>query len=287
MAKEINASNKTCVVIGNGFDINLGLPTSYNSFVDSKQFNDLLQRGNKLAVHLKDKYDLQNWIDIENELKAYSDTEDDPDFKINFETLRFQLINYLNNLDYRNLKTHGSAYNLLSEIAKNCHNYIILDFNYTKSIEYILRSKYIDEETIDSCLVKVHGEASNNDIIFGIEDGLQIKKEHVFLRKAYPLYYKGLNLPKIFEQSDRIIIFGHSLGETDHTYFHNLFRDCCMEKYGEKEINKEFQIFYYKETGYDSLMQQIDYLTNFSLAAFRQHNTIRFMDVAHLDDMQS
>ena len=60
-----------------------------------------------------------------------------------------------------------------------------------------------------------------------------------------------------------------------------------MEKYGEKEINKEFQIFYYKETGYDSLMQQIDYLTNFSLAAFRQHNTIRFMDVAHLDDMQS
>lgn len=285
MAKEINASNKTCVVIGNGFDINLGLPTSYNSFVDSEQFNDLLQRGNKLAIHLKSKYDLQNWIDIENELKAYSETDDDPDFKINFETLRFQLINYLNNLDYSKLKTHGSAYNLLSEIAKNCHKYIILDFNYTKSIEYILRSKYIDGETIDSCLVKVHGEASNNDIIFGIEDGSQIKKEHVFLRKAYPRYYKALNLPKIFEQSDRIIIFGHSLGETDHTYFLRLFSNCCQDKYDLDKPNKEFHIYYYNEDGYDRLIQQIDYLTTYSLAAFRQHNIIKFKDVARLDEI--
>ena len=59
----------TCIVIGNGFDINLGLPTSYADFVKSTHFDDMVKRGNELAKHLKSKFELQNWIDIENELK--------------------------------------------------------------------------------------------------------------------------------------------------------------------------------------------------------------------------
>lgn len=62
----------TCIVIGNGFDINLGLPTSYADFVKSTHFDDMVKRGNELAKHLKSKFELQNWIDIENELKSYS-----------------------------------------------------------------------------------------------------------------------------------------------------------------------------------------------------------------------
>ena len=32
----------------------------------------MVKRGNELAKHLKSKFELQNWIDIENELKSYS-----------------------------------------------------------------------------------------------------------------------------------------------------------------------------------------------------------------------
>ena len=124
MANEINASNKTCVIIGNGFDINLGLPTSYNSFVESKQFNDMVYRGNELAIHLKNKYELQNWIDIENELKTYSQEIEDISFKRNFELLTFALIQYINNLNYSIIKTSSLAYKLISTIAEHCNDFM-------------------------------------------------------------------------------------------------------------------------------------------------------------------
>ena len=77
----------TCIIIGNGFDINLGLPTSYTDFVKSTHFNDMVKRGNELAKYLKSKFELQNWIDIENELKTYSLERSDASFKSNYELL--------------------------------------------------------------------------------------------------------------------------------------------------------------------------------------------------------
>ena len=100
----------TCIVIGNGFDINLGLPTSYKDFVKSSHFDDMIKRGNELAKYLKSKYELQNWIDIENELKTYSLERSDASFKFNYQLLTFALINYLDNLDYSLMKRASAAY---------------------------------------------------------------------------------------------------------------------------------------------------------------------------------
>ena len=59
-------------IIGNGFDLNLGLKTSYSDFVNSKDFKSLLNKGNYLVDYLDGKHNLQKWIDVENELKLYS-----------------------------------------------------------------------------------------------------------------------------------------------------------------------------------------------------------------------
>lgn len=274
----------TCIVIGNGFDINLGLPTSYKDFVKSAHFDDMVKRGNELAKHLKSKFELQNWIDIENELKIYSLEKSDASFKFNYELLTFALINYLEQLDYSLMKRASAAYRLIESISESCDSFNILDYNYTKSIEIILRNQLIDEDTIKRSLIKVHGDAAKNDIIFGVEDSAPIKPEHVFLRKAYPRHYKELNLSSIFAQAKRIIFFGHSLGETDHTYFQNLFRDSCQDgsSFTHKIYNKNFDFLYYQEDGYHKLMQQIDALTSNNLTAFRQFNNVQFMDVEHL-----
>lgn len=274
----------TCIVIGNGFDINLGLPTSYADFVKSTHFDDMVKRGNELAKHLKSKFELQNWIDIENELKSYSLKKSDGSFKFNYELLTFALINYLEKLDYSLMKRTSAAYRLIESISESCDRFNILDFNYTKSIEILLRNNFVDEDTIRNSLIKVHGEAAKNDIIFGVEDSAPIKPEHVFLRKAYPRHYKALNLRAIFEKSKRIIFFGHSLGEADHTYFHNLFRDSCQDgnNYSQRTVNKSFDFTYYKEDGYHKLMQQIDALTSNNLTAFKQFNKVLFKDVEQL-----
>ena len=191
----------TCIVIGNGFDINLGLPTSYADFVKSTHFDDMVKRGNELAKHLKSKFELQNWIDIENELKSYSLKKSDGSFKFNYELLTFALINYLEKLDYSLMKRTSAAYRLIESISESCDRFNILDFNYTKSIEILLRNNFVDEDTIRNSLIKVHGEAAKNDIIFGVEDSAPIKPEHVFLRKAYPRHYKALNFRTLLRRN--------------------------------------------------------------------------------------
>ncbi len=274
----------TCIVIGNGFDINLGLPTSYTDFVKSTHFDDMVKRGNELAKYLKSKFELQNWIDIENELKTYSLERSDASFKFNYELLIFALINYLEKLDYSLMKRTSVAYRLIESISESCNSFNILDFNYTKSTEILLRNNYVDDEIIKSSLIKVHGEAAQNDIIFGVEDKAEIKPEHVFLRKAYPRHYKALNFSSLFKQTNRFIFFGHSLGETDHTYFQALFRDSCQDGsvYTQNKFNKTFEFIYYKEDGYHKLMQQIDVLTYHSLTEFKQFNDVKFVDVEQI-----
>ncbi len=95
MEKGQIAPKNTCIIIGNGFDINLGLPTSYTDFVKSTHFDDMVKRGNELAKYLKSKFELQNWIDIENELKTYSLERSDASFKSNYELLICALINII------------------------------------------------------------------------------------------------------------------------------------------------------------------------------------------------
>jgi|GEM_PF-3326905 hypothetical protein len=48
------------LIIGNGFDLNFGLKTSYSDFLSSKQFKNLIESNNKLALHLSNNQKLNN-----------------------------------------------------------------------------------------------------------------------------------------------------------------------------------------------------------------------------------
>ena len=65
------------LIIGNGFDLNLGFQTSYNDFLSSDRFRMLADGDNQLAHYLSktNQYNQQtniNWVDIEHELKTFS-----------------------------------------------------------------------------------------------------------------------------------------------------------------------------------------------------------------------
>ena len=160
---------QSALIIGNGFDLSLGLSTSYMDFVNSDEFQILLNMQNQLAIYLKVNAELQNWIDIENELKLYSKNEDNAKFKTEYEALCKQLVVYINNIDYSSINKNSKAYEVLTNLSSTKNN-IILDFNYTASTRLILKQCGLSDEDIDNRLIKVHGEASNNDIIFGVED---------------------------------------------------------------------------------------------------------------------
>ena len=60
------------IIIGNGFDLSLGLKTSYKDFIESDSFTLLLKKENSLTIYLNGKQEINNWVDIEKELTEYS-----------------------------------------------------------------------------------------------------------------------------------------------------------------------------------------------------------------------
>lgn len=50
---------QSALIIGNGFDLSLGLSTSYMDFVNSDEFQILLNMQNQLAIYLKVNAELQ------------------------------------------------------------------------------------------------------------------------------------------------------------------------------------------------------------------------------------
>lgn len=51
---------QSALIIGNGFDLSLGLSTSYMDFVNSDEFQILLNMQNQLAIYLKVNAELQS-----------------------------------------------------------------------------------------------------------------------------------------------------------------------------------------------------------------------------------
>ena len=85
------------LIIGNGFDLNLGIKTSYKDFIQSEHFKDLVAKKDNMAEYFNEKNELNNWVDIENELTNYSIKVKNKNLDIenNFNEIRLSLMNYL------------------------------------------------------------------------------------------------------------------------------------------------------------------------------------------------
>jgi hypothetical protein len=263
------------IVIGNGFDLNLGLETGYTHFVKSENFNSLVDSGNELCIYLKGKHELQNWIDIENELKVYSreiyNNEDRKPFKQEYLDLRQALCDYLNGLDLSKIDKTSRAYNIIESIRDVV---LILNFNYTDSLNYILELEGMANYTI----LNIHGRAKNNQIVFGVEDRARINDKDTFLKKSTCTWNKMVDIDDYLSKDNIIIFLGYSLGETDHHYFDNFFHTACLRntQMGAKQI----AITHYGADGFDDIMRQVDTLTSNQIHKLRSNNELQTIDLA-------
>lgn len=267
-------------IIGNGFDLNLGLKTSYTNFVNGNEFKSLLNTDNFLADYLSNKHDLQNWIDVENELKEYSNSQNNLEAINNFEndfvSVSKALKIYLDNISYDNLNKSSYSYQLLEKIKDN--DFLLLDFNYTRTTRTILTELGISQMDIEERHIKIHGSVEDGEIIFGIEDGATIKPQHVFLRKAYNQGFKAINVIDNLKNLKELYIIGHSLGETDHMYFKDFFAKQSYEHYYGK--GKKITLYHYGHDGYNQLFMQLDDLTDNHLSLFKRNNDFKTIDTS-------
>lgn len=259
------------LILGNGFDLNLGLKTGYCDFVKSEQFLKLKNLGSELANHLHEQNDLNNWIDIENELTVCSRNQLE-NLEIEYDEVCSTLMDYLQQIEYpKNQWPTTRAYDLFE--AYKDKEFVVIDFNYTPTSRLLLQHFGKSDQQIEEILIKIHGSTASRDIIFGVEDSARIQRHHVFLKKSFNKNFNPKDFRKMFDDAESIAFFGHSLGVTDFMYFKSFFGNAT---YSSKR--KELIIFHYGKQGYLDLHIQLDDMTNNRLSALKQSNTVTFID---------
>ena len=273
------------LVIGNGFDLALGLKTSYIDFMEWLM-NEHCMDGTDLYEFLSHKLKIKRWIDIENELRIYSNKICNPSeshlnkegkqkisskFRREHKLLCNILCEYLKmQVDNNNWIETGlenqSIQQLLSKVNKE--PIYVINFNYTDTITAFMVNNVVNHH--------IHGSLSDGEnIVFGVEDSSNLTKEHSFLYKSYNPTLNVDHLNERFEDAKHILFYGYSLGQTDHSYFEDFFKEQSTKGCERKIID----FFYYGQEGYDDLFWQLRTLTGKRMAQFKQFNDVGFIDV--------
>jgi hypothetical protein len=244
-------------MIGNGFDLNLGLKTSYNDFYSYyKSKNTKNDKVKKLKEHISSNF--ENWSDLEFALGAYTKSiKTAEEFDEIFDDIGNNLAEYLSEeekrLDFNHEKTNRNKLfdylkypeNSLIPIDENNLkifrekysstqlNTNIITFNYTKSLEKLLNYSEqkinISGATI-SYIHHIHGYLDNR-MIMGVNDISQIENKafHDNLNITEALIKHKCNevcghtidnqCEKLIQSAQLVCIFGSSLGDTDKLWW--------------------------------------------------------------------
>ena len=275
---------ETLLIVGNGFDLSMGLKTSYGDFMKSSYFPN--EETSYLCSYLHNQYEENmGWIDIENELSEYSrmlttkklnaqkynTILDIGSLREEYDELKSSLKCYLQEETKRAFgpSPDNPAKRVIDQLPADSK---IISFNYTSIIERMTRDRFC---TSKGNLLHIHGSlAPYDDIVFGVEDSAKLSKEHVFLYKAYSRHLKVQEFSDWLNTAERIIFYGYSLGDTDRQYFENFFRKLCS---GDNTYT-ELIFYYYGQASYDNLIWQLQVLTNHKLTQLQIQNKIEFID---------
>ncbi len=254
------------IIIGNGFDLNLGLKTSYKDFIESDYFIYLIKHDNSLATYLMSKTNLNNWVDIEKEITNYSRQVKDEvlNVKKDFFALKRALTSYLKEIQNKEINQESQAFEMIKNEIETSD--MIYNFNYTNSVFRVAKILGLDYD-LERKHSYVHGSIDNSDIILGVEDKARIPSNHIFFKKAYNINFGKTDIGKSLNRENDLVLFGHSLGITDSSYFLRYIRSLTSNV----RIS-ELKFYYYGEKGYDEMMQAIDRYTSNNLTQFKNNN---------------
>ena len=244
---------KTLLIIGNGFDLNMGLKTSYRNFVNSQYcpFGNnrcVLSRGIGPYLNRKSK---EYWFDLEQSLKDYCSKKRIQckhlqsrvlkDFDSLIDALRLFLIKAEEGV----IRQDSEATRILHACCDNKNPADIVSFNYT---DLCLLAKRVG---IDLCSPPdtIHGTLRDNNIVLGFDETETISDCLSPLFKSRQKGYDPKSLTCISDYPN-IIIFGLSINPIDFPhfkkFFFNLFENGTEGKniwlivHGKNSVNQNY-----------------------------------------------
>ena len=230
-------NTETVIVIGNGFDLDLGWDTSYKSFYIKHDGWKMHRRDEDDLFQYVIKQVPGNWFDFERTLHEYALHRSETPFTIgvndkidrdiqDYNTFKTQLMDFISESSKGPVKMYSHAYRLLEayvEAKKNKTSDIffpikLFSYNYTPLLNVIHQI----DSSVKVGYIPVHGIVEKRNIIFGFHDDLGIPKEYRPLQKSMDENYMSSDVVRESLQAKTIIFFGLSLGYIDGVYFKNL-----------------------------------------------------------------
>lgn len=229
------------LILGNGFDVDLGLKSKYTDFINEEEWKKLCKgliskfpdkfKQVSLLYHMqKAGEDPSLWFDVENEIHKFVTNYPVREEKINetfknlhkseFRLLREALYYYLQRITRDFVLDESKwSYRLLKSLTESNNIIDVFTFNYTDSCA-LCKLPHID-------FTYIHGSLEENDIVLGCERiGRYIPQPFRFLLKSNMINRPNNIIEKLHEANE-VIFFGHSLNEFDYPYFKEFFEYIC------------------------------------------------------------
>lgn len=289
--------NNTVVVLGNGFDLDLGLKTSYSDFMYhlyTNNPNDICNE-NALIKYLLNVWKNNGetcekyWIDLEEELRKLAlnpDKDDNPIWRN--ENIKSDYDAFVRELNYymiidkypptdelgNTYKTNSCALQLLKFMSNAKYNFQIFSLNYTNllsisdTINRMLKRESINLSGIN--INNIHGIAENISkteephIIIGIDENCKVPDKFDFLIKTNNRNYKGGILSSI-SQASHLIMFGVGMGITDCPYFKDSFHDLI-------DGNSNLQVYVFTNELKSKYLNKISEMTEIPMSKVHEAN---------------
>lgn len=290
------------IILGNGFDVALGIETKYSQFYKKSQgLRDYANKGNSLCQDILDNIKDGLWSDLENGLYHYSlaitkkygvgDKDQAEKFEREFNELREALFNYLNKAASANVHAldQSPALGLNVEWHKLEPQYMTFNYSINTANTASMNGRYIlngDDSINESRFVYQHGsiydihECQNRcpeDIVVGIDPYAQpVEDAHSFLYKTHQRLHDLNSSIECIREKMFYVVYGCSVGDSDATYFRTIFN--------ASQIGKTFLIYGYGQSAIDSIIANIQRICGISLKALGNNNQVYVLDVTKVDE---
>lgn len=209
-----------------------------------------------------------NWFDLECELAKYSSSQGGSgSIRDDFKSLLESINLFLSAVEVK-VNVNSKGYELVNSFIGQGQIWV---FNFTETVEAVFRNLNRSDRPEDY-IRHIHGDLKSGKIIVGTDDTQQINNEHWFLKKASFPNFDAREFRRQILADNHLIIFGHSMGVSDSFYFQELF-----DRILTNAIENYRMEIYYKEEGYDQLMNRINQLSRKRLSTLRAHCQLEFI----------
>ena len=233
-----NRHRNRLLILGNGFDVDLGLKSRYSDFAKSVIWQEKIENNAlmlsrkgllKALVNAKEK---ETWFDIEKTMMDYiikqeelhetygypSASTDREEYRVICSALKDYLRKESKTFQ---IKSNSIAAKTLKDLMEIGLFHKIYTFNYTDLKAVAERLSIHTQLNV----YHVHGSLGyDDDIILGVEGEQIIPKPYKFMYKTSSKYYNSNNLYEDLDSAEEIVFFGHSINGMDFDYFRHFFK---------------------------------------------------------------